>query len=203
MCGVLLMADLLYKGVGQQVKSLQRKKALHAYNRYLSANKQKWGDWCKVSMSECEFALKDFDNDCIPELMLLWPHASTAECFQRIYAYRDSKVKELFSVYSGWIDKIYPSKGLCMVNGIHTGGCWENIYKISKGKCKCILSRSGSDYVKGHEGDFYYNQFYKGKKKITKSRFYRLKKKLIGNSKNKKTYKYRKNTKKNRKSILM
>lgn len=116
--------------------------------RYLSANKQKWGDRCKVSMSECEFTLKDFDNDCI-----------------------------------------------------HTGGCWENIYKISKGKCKCILKRSGSDYVKGHEGDFYYNHFYKGKKKITKSRFHRLKKKLIGNSKNKKTYKYRKNTKKNRKSI--
>lgn len=194
--------NLLYKEVSQQVKSLQRKKVLHAYNRYLSANKQKWG-YSKVVMSECEFALKDFDNDGIPELILLWPNASTSSCFERVYAYKKGAVKELFQLYSGGIDGIYPTKGICVVTGIHTGGCWENIYKISKGKCKCILSRSGSDYVKGHEGDFYYNQFYKGKKKITKSKFHRLKKKLIGNSKNKKTYKYRKNTKKNRKSILM
>lgn len=77
-----------------------------------------------------------------------------AECFERVYTYKNGKVKELFSVYSGEIDKIYLSKGICAVSGIHSGGCWEYYYIISSGKCKCIVTRSGSGSVKGHEGDF-------------------------------------------------
>lgn len=183
-------------------KTTSRQAALKAYKKYLSAKEQKWGEYKTVKMSECEFALKDFDNDKIPELILLYPGASTADCFERVYTYQNGKVKELFSVYSGGIDKIYPAKGICVVSGIHTGRCWEYYYKISKGVCRLVLERHGSDSVKGHGGDFYYNRYYIGKKKVSKSKFLTYRKKLIGKSKNKKTYSYRKNTERNRKKYL-
>lgn len=181
---------LKYKGEDGKVKGYSvsnsgtsaYKKALQAYNEYLSADTQQWGDYGKTSMSECQFAIKDFNNDNIPELILYRPNASIADCFERVYTYKNGKVKELFSVYSGQIDKIYPSKGICVVSGIHTGGCWE-YYRISYGKCKCILTRSGSDSVKGHEGDFYYNKYYINKKLVSKSKYQKYKKKLIGKRK--------------------
>jgi len=199
---LLLMIPFCIEVTGN-AKSSERQKALQAYNKYLSADMQNWGSWGKVAMSECEFALKDFNNDKIPELILCYPTASVSWSAERVYGYRNGKVKELFAVYAGRIEKIYPSKGICVVSGMHAGECWEYHYKILKGKCNCVLKKTGSDTIKGHVGKLYYNKYYIGKKKVRKAKYQEYRKKLVGNGKNKKSYRYRKNSKKNRLSILL
>jgi len=60
---------------------------------------------------------------------------------------------------------------------MHTGGYWEYYYKISKGTCRLVLERHGSDSIKGHDSDFYYNNHYIEKKKVSKKKYQTYQKK--------------------------
>ncbi len=174
-------------------------KAKRAYAKYLTKPTQDWGEYHVLDTSQCEFALKDFNNDGVPELILFKSSASISEGFERIYGYRNGKVKELFDVYSGSIKKIYPSKGICIVTGNHTGGYWDYVYKITSKSCKKIMERNARD----DEGISLKYKYYKGKKKISKKKYTRLLKNMIGGTKSSTKYKYRKNSRKNRDKYLV
>lgn len=183
-----------------------KQKALKAYSKFLSKKTIKWGSQ-PVKSKEIEFAIKNLNNDSIPELIAYWPNASVSDGFENIYTYKNGKIKLLKNLYSESITHIWKKKGLFKISGARQGHYWDEYYTLKKGKLKLLFSKVGSEFGYDSEGEpIYYNKirykYYINNKKVKKSKFLSYKKKRIGKAKSNSKYKYHKNNKKNRSKYL-
>ena len=92
----LLCAAVLLPAAGVNAASAKKnRKALEAYQQFLSQSQIKWSKWTNVPSSQVQFASADINKDGVKELILSYPQAAHMDGWHRIYTYTKGKVKSL------------------------------------------------------------------------------------------------------------
>lgn len=191
--GILLavFAAVFMLGTTQAQAASTKTKAIKAYNSLLSKKTLTWSKNLTVKTSKCKFALIYVDNNSVPELFVDASRAGTNHVsgFQRLYTYQNGKVKEVMTVRDGF--GYYRKKGvITSYTALH--GEYLSHFKLASGKAKLQLRKE----------TYYTTEYYNGsEKKISKSTYQKILKKLIGSSKPTKIH-VKANTSANRKKYL-
>ena len=145
-CFVLALAVMLScLGVDTTVVSASssKSKALKAYNKYLSTKTIKWNS-LRYPKENFRFSLAYIDRDNVPELILNCDGVCHYEGYQKVYTFKNGKVKELAT------DDVifyYPKTGIFISRHYGMGGEFF-VYKLSKGKTIRKLRVSMPEAVK-------------------------------------------------------
>ena len=186
----------------------KRKNALAAYKKLLSGSTVKLNKHTESATADAIFFRPcDINRDGVPELLIEYDNASTADGFYHILGVVNGKINSImrsymssFSIYN---NSIIEEKG----GGRSVNGCaeWTKYYKFN-GKKSILLAEKyiENDEVTNPEEVIVRKQYKIGKKKVKKSKYSAYikkikKKKVIDCSQKKQLYK---NTKRNRKKYL-
>lgn len=191
----LMTAMLLIPCTDAQASA--KSKALKAYKAMLSKDQIDWSeDGYMVPLKGSTFALAYIDKNNVPELIIINPNVSHAGGWGRLYTYKNGKVKLVESLRS--VDPFYSFKktGIYVYSDVNMGNSDQYYYKLSKsgsayaGLTKSKLAMDG--YSKTH----YYIQKSGVLNEVSKSKFNKKLKTLVGSKKATKAV-FRKNTKAN------
>lgn len=128
----------------QTVAASKAVRAKKAYSKMLSRKKLKWSSYSKYNTRDMQFACIDMNGDKIPELILQYDHAIGAEGRQRLYTYRNGKVKKVFESGNGdGIGEIYPRRKVFVNSGGRMGMGWKYHNLFSKGR----VTRKAEEWV--------------------------------------------------------
>ena len=202
-CICLLLAMTMLAATTQSVcattVSSQAKKAIKAYQKYLSGSKVKWdGGYSTedVPAERVSFSVVDINKDGIPELLLSSNYVSHAMGEQSICIFNKGKVE--FMGGADYIKSYYPRSGI--VEMYHCGmgnSTWYSKIKNGKDKTIASIEHNYGDPRK-KKPDYYWEN-----KQVTKAEFNKLLKKNAGTKKVKVTKSFwHKNTSSNRKNML-
>lgn len=187
---VALLAGILLPGVQTEAAS-KKTKALKAYKKLLASDSIEFSSRGSVNPSDYSFALVYIDNNSVPELVI-WgnqPHSLYA-----VYTYKNGKAKFLQNTGDGF--GYYKKKGI-FAGGLFSSYACENYFKLSAGKS--IKRFSITEY----NGFASYQRYQSNKEvSITKAKFKRQLKKLVGSTKETTNITWHKNTVANRKKYL-
>lgn len=149
----------------------KKQQAMYAYRTFMNQSQIPWTSWSFAPASQVEFATADINKDGIKELILRWSYASHAEGWDRIYTYRNGKVKSLGEFTSVTISK---NKNYFTNYYMGTGGSLNYFYRLKKnGKKECLVKYQTSDVpptnakgsvVKKHNKTFGRDVYYYGMK---------------------------------------
>ena len=169
-------------------------KALKAYGDFVSKDTIAWDPNYKIPAANCSFSVVYIDNDKVPELVLNSSSVPHVAGFGRIFTFKNGKVKRVGKVdIDGSKFYYYKKKGVIISNYV-MGGSFDNYRKIVKGKIVHKLQKGKE--IRDNNRTRYYNA---DRKEISKSKFNRELKKLVG-SKRKTSARFYKNTLSNRKN---
>lgn len=135
-----------------QAKQSKATKAKKAYKKFLSGSKYKWAvsyeswsdEWRSKNPASYRFALKDVNGDKVPELMVENTETYYAAGYGRLYTFYKGKVK-LASRLSNPYCKVNKKAHVLYYQDQHTGAYWGEYYKLKKGKLVEKASWIGED----------------------------------------------------------
>lgn len=180
-------------------------KALKSYRKLLSGSTISWGNssW-QVSLANCSFAIAYIDKNAVPELIIYNTQDTFhASGYGMLYTYQGGK-----AVYVGTLSMntkfyYYKKKGILIDNYTGSGVGVNSYCQLSKGTLIPKLTNNVEYSVDGKadKQTYYDSSDSQNFKQLTKTKFNRLLKKLVGTSK-KSSVTFRSNTKANRKKYL-
>lgn len=207
-CTIITGNNILIQSVQASAKQ-QNKKAMKAYKKKLAAKKIAWGSGKYLNTKDCIFGTVDINGDGIKELYVCNDQAAHMDGYNRIFTYKNGKVKSLnsfcfISIYKKYIENYYSNHG-CSVTKYYKFSKNGKFKKIAQENCDMWVRPSSNvgpiHAVKTSEGmAYYYGWRWNGKKvsyKTYRSRLKKLKKKL-----KRLNFKDYKNTKANRNKYL-
>lgn len=200
-----LLLTLLFIPAPNSLAASKKSKALKSYRQLLSGSTIAWGDstW-QVSLKNCSFAIAYIDKDAVPELILY----NTTDTFHAsgygmVYTYRDGK-----AVYAGTLSMngkfyYYKKKGILIDSYTGSGVGVFSYCQLSDETLTTRLTKNVEYSVAGKASrqTYYDASDSQNFKQLSKAKFNRLLKKLVGRTK-KSGVTFRSNTKANRKKYL-
>lgn len=189
MC-IAMLTGILLPGVHTQAAS-KKTKALKAYSKLLASDSIKFSDRGSANPTDYSFSLVYIDNNNVPELVI-WgnqPHSLYA-----VYTYRNGKAQYVENTGDGF--GYYKKKGI-FSGGIFRSYVCTNYFKLSSGKSTRKFSVT-EDYSSATYQSYQSNKAVT----ITKTKFNRQLKKLVGSTKETTNITWHKNTAANRKKYL-
>lgn len=169
-------------------------KAKKAYRSFLT-NIHKQSDFKELNIPEGNiyFVVKDLSGDKVPELLIKQAYTYPQEYF--LYTYRNGKVKKLkyFNYYvNGELTAVYPKKHVIEAMEGDSWDAYHIYYKVTSKKVKIVArEKNGKYYVNGKKVS--YSKYVNYVNSIKKNEAYSF---------DKGTYKFRKNTAKNRNKYI-
>lgn len=190
---VLLMMVLVFMPSTVTKAASVKSQAMAAYKSYLSQAVGEYGG------KYDKFAVAYITKDSVPELVFNTP------IYTYIYTYKNGAMKLLYKESSYNVFKYYKKKGVITRFYAHRGFQTKDYYRLSNGEFKEFLNKEtyssgGSTYYKYVKKSGTYGSWY-DTKKISKSTFNTRLKKYVG-SRKASSFKYYKNTAKNRNKYL-
>lgn len=190
MC-VAMLAGILLPGVHTEAAA-QKTKALKAYNKLLASDSiKRTDDGMTQNPADCSFALVYIDNNNVPELVI---DCGGSLLRYAVYTYKNGKAQ--YVTNAGGIFGYYKKKGI-FTGGVGVSYICINYVKLSSGKS--VKKFSFIEY----NGSATYQSYQSNKTvTITKAKFNRQLKKLVGSTKETTNITWHKNTAANRKKYL-
>lgn len=190
MC-IAMLAGILLPGVHTEAAS-KKAKALKVYSKLLASDSIKRSDdGMTQNPADCSFALVYIDNNNVPELVI---DCGGSLLRYAVYTYKNGKAQ--YVTNAGGIFGYYKKKGI-FTGGVGSSYICVNYVKLSSGKSVKKFS-----YVE-YNGSATYLSYQSNKEvTITKARFNRQLKKLVGSTKETTNITWHNNTVANRKKYL-
>ncbi len=113
-------------------KKSKNKKAMAAYKKVLEKSKYK-----NSSYNKFKFATYDINGDGVKELLIDSGGEYSAAQYCEIYTYYKGKARKLKAEYLIYRPIVF-TNGVFSCGFAHTGGYYENYYKIKKGKLQLV-----------------------------------------------------------------
>ena len=200
---LILSAALLIPVQSTQAASA-KSKAITAYKKFLSQKTIPWGNdayYTAVPAKNCSFSLIYIDNNSVPELVITNTQDITHIAgFGVIYTYRNGKMQLVQNTQLDGKFYYYKKKGIYASSYLSSGIVNYTYSKLSKGKATAKLSKQTNTNF-GKTTTEYYKISSSKMTKLTKSKFNKSLKNLVG-SKKRSTAKFYKNTKAKRTKYL-
>lgn len=172
---IAILTGILLPGVHAEAAS-KKTKALKAYNKLLASDSIRWNDDGMTSNpADCSFALVYIDNNNVPELVI---DCGGPLLQYAVYTYKKGKAQYVTNTGRGF--GYYKKKGVFTGNATGMGYFCEMYYKLSSGKS---VRKFAFELIDGSETRYHKYQSEQKSITISKAKFNRQLKKLVGSTK--------------------